>query len=124
MQETVALFPEGWRTVYLVMLGLLLGGGLGLAVVEEFFWRGRIEFVVKMLAVSAHGGGIAPVAALFAVFLTEVWRTMALLSEKLRNRLRNQGRIEASSSWRKWFDRYEEARKKGEPFDEPPPDRR
>ena len=57
---------------------------------------------------------------------------MALLSEKLRDRIRNQGRTagraeglaEASSDWRKWFDRYEEARRKGEPFDEPPPDRR
>ena len=57
---------------------------------------------------------------------------MALLSEKLRDRIRDQGhaaghaegRVEASSDWRKWLDRYEEARKKGEPFDEPPPDRR
>ena len=63
---------------------------------------------------------------------------MALLSEKLRDRIRNQGRemgrkegrvegraaghAEASSHWRMWFNRYEEARKKGEPFDEPPPD--
>ena len=57
---------------------------------------------------------------------------MALLSEKLRDRIRNQGRVlgrvegrvEESSKWRDWFERYEEARKKGEPFDEPPPDRR
>ena len=61
---------------------------------------------------------------------------MALLSEKLRDRIRNQGRemgrkegraaghAEASSHWRMWFKRYEEARKKGEPFDEPPPDGR
>ena len=49
---------------------------------------------------------------------------MALLSEKLRDRIRKQGRAEASSDWRNWLDRYEEARKKGEPFDEPPPDRR
>ncbi len=55
---------------------------------------------------------------------------MALLSEKLRDRIRNQGRAEgraegqalASSRWRDWFNRYEETRKKGEPFDEPPPD--
>ena len=49
---------------------------------------------------------------------------MALLSEKLRDRIRNQGRAAASSEWRKWLDRYEEARRKGEPFDEPPPDKR
>ena len=61
---------------------------------------------------------------------------MALLSEKLRDRIRNQGRVlgreeglaegleRASSRWREWFERYEEARRKGEPFDEPPPDRR
>ena len=63
---------------------------------------------------------------------------MALLSEKLRDRIRNQGRVlgreegreagreegrvEASSKWRDWFERYEAARRKGEPFDEPPPD--
>ena len=63
---------------------------------------------------------------------------MALLSEKLRDRIRGQGReeglaagraagreeglAEASSKWRDWFERYEEARRKGEPFDEPPPD--
>ena len=67
---------------------------------------------------------------------------MALLSEKLRDRIRGQGReeglaagraagreeglaegrVEASSKWREWFERYEAARKKGEPFDEPPPD--
>ena len=53
---------------------------------------------------------------------------MALLSEKLRDRIRNQGRVEGrveeSSKRRDWFERYEDARKKGEPFDEPPPDRR
>ena len=124
MQEAVALFPEGWRTAYLVILGLLLAAGLGLAVLEEFVWNGRVGFVVKMLAVVRHGGGIAPVSALLAVFLTEARRIMALLSEKLRDRIRNQGRVEATSEWRKWFDRYEEARRKGEPFDEPPPDRR
>ena len=51
---------------------------------------------------------------------------MALLSEKLRDRIRNQGRAEGqaleSSRWREWFNRYEEARRKGEPFNEPPPD--
>ena len=128
VQEAVALFPEGWRTAYLIILGLLLAVGLGLAALEEFLWHGRIGFVVKLLAVSRHGGGIAPVSVLLAVFLTEAWRSMALLSEKLRDRIRNQGRVaghaEASSDWRDWFNRYEEARKKGEPFDEPPPDRR
>ena len=132
VQEAAALFPEGWRTAYLVILGLLLAVGLGLAALEEFLWNGRIGLVVKLLAVSRHGGGIAPVSVLLAVFLTEAWRSMALLSEKLRDRIRNQGRAEgrveglekASSDWRKWLDRYEEARKKGEPFDEPPPDRR
>ena len=71
---------------------------------EEFLWNGRIRFVVKVLA----------------VFLTEAWRIMALLSEKLRDRIRNQGRAaglsEASSDWRKWLDRYEEARRKGDPL--------
>ena len=128
VQEGMALFPEGWRTAYLIILGLLLGVGLGLATLEEFLWHGKIQFVVKVLAVLRHGGGIAPVSALLAVFLTEAWRTMALLSEKLRDRLRAQGRAaghaEASSDWREWFDRYEDARRKGEPFDEPPPDRR
>ena len=127
VQEAVALFPEGWRTAYLVILGMLLGVGLGIAVLEEFLWHGRIGFVVKVLAVSGHGGGIAPVSVLLAVFLTEAWRSMALLSEKLRDRIRNQGRVEgrveASSRWRDWFDRYEEARRKGEPFEEPPPDK-
>ena len=124
VQEAVALFPDGWRTAYLVILGLLLAVGLSIAALEEFLWNGRIGPVVKVLAVVEHGGGIAPVSVLLAVFLTEAWRSMALLSEKLRDRIRNQGRVEASSNWRKWFDRYEEARRKGEPFNEPPPDRR
>ena len=127
VQEAVALFPEGWRTAYLVILGMLLGVGLGIAVLEEFLWHGKIEFVVRILAVAGHGGGVTPVSVLLAVFLTEAWRSMALLSEKLRDRIRNQGRaaerVEVNSRWRNWFDRYEEARKKGEPFDEPPPDK-
>lgn len=140
VQEAVALFPDGWRTAYLVILGLLLAVGLSIAALEEFLWNGRIGPVVKVLAVVEHGGGIAPVSVLLAVFLTEAWRSMALLSEKLRDRIRNQGReaghaaghaaglakgrAEASLAWREWFARYEEARRKGEPFDEPPPDRR
>ena len=133
VQEAVALFPEGWRTAYLVILGMLLGvRGLVSRHLEEFLWHGKIEFVVRILAVAGHGGGVTPVSVLLAVFLTEAWRSMALLSEKLRDRIRNQGRaegrtegsVEASSIWREWFDRYEEARRKGEPFDEPPPDRR
>ena len=127
VQEAVALFPEGWRTAYLVILGMLLGVGLGIAALEEFLWHGKIEFVVRILAVARHGGGVTPVSVLLAVFLTEAWRIMALLSEKLRDRIRDQGRaaerVEVNSRWRNWFDRYEEARKKGEPFDEPPPDK-
>lgn len=138
VHDAAALFPEGWRTAYLVILGLLLAAGLGLAVLEEFVWNGRIGTVVKLLVVVRHGGGIAPVSALLAVFLTEAWRSMALLSEKLRDRIRNQGRalgreeglvegrvegrLEAASKWQAWFQRYEEARRKGEPFNEPPPD--
>ncbi len=127
VQEAMALFPEGWRTAYLVILGMLLGVGLGIAALEEFLWHGKIEFVVRILAVAGHGGGVTPVSVLLAVFLTEAWRIMALFSEKLRDRIRNQGRaaerVEVNSRWRNWFDRYEEARKKGEPFDEPPPDK-
>ena len=139
-QENAALFPEGWRTAYMVILGLLLVVGFGLAALEEFLWHGRIEIVVNILEVAQHGGGIAPVSVLLAVFLTEGWRTMTLLSQRLRNRIRDQGKVEglklgisqghelghaeASSEWREWFDEHEEARKKGEPFDKPPPDRR
>ena len=71
VQEAVALFPEGWRTAYLVILGMLLGVGLGIAALEEFLWHGKIEFVVRILAVAGHGGGVTPVSVLLAVFLTE-----------------------------------------------------
>ena len=37
---------------------------------------------------------------------------------------RAAGHAKASSHWRMWFECYEEARKKGEPFNEPPPDMR
>ena len=67
----MALFPEGWRTAYLVILGMLLGVGLGIAGLEEFLWHGRIGFVVRILAVAGHGGGVTPVSALLAVFLTD-----------------------------------------------------
>lgn len=51
VQEAVALFPEVWRTAYLIILGMLLAAGLGLAVMEEFIWHCRIGFVAKALAV-------------------------------------------------------------------------
>ena len=127
VQEAVALFPEGWRTAYLVILGMLLGVGLGIAALEEFLWHGKIEFVVRILAVAGHGGGVTPVSVLLAVFLTEAWRSMALLSEKLRDRIRNQGRaaerVEASSIGGIGLTAMKRRVRKGEPFDEPPPDK-
>ena len=54
-----------------MILGMLLGVGLGIATLEEFLWHGKIEFVVRILAVAGHGGGVTPVSVLLAVFLTE-----------------------------------------------------
>ncbi len=90
-----------WRYYALKRSDAQCGGVQEFAALEEFLWNGGIGFVVKVLA----------------VFLTEAWRIIALLSEKLRDLIRNQGRAagpaEASSDRRKWFDRYEEARRKG-----------
>ncbi len=38
-----------------------------------------------------------------------------------RKEARKEGRVEADSRWRAWYDRMREAEAKGEPFDEPPP---
>ena len=35
---------------------------------------------------------------------------------------REEGREEASEGWRAWYNRMQEARQRGEAFDEPPPD--
>lgn len=78
VQEAVALFPQGWRTAYLVILGLLLAVGLGFAALEEFLWHGKIGVVVKILAVARHGGGIAPSRRCWLFFsrrLGELWHS-------------------------------------------------
>ena len=46
-----------------------------------------------------------------------------VLASILKERYRKEGRHEAHAEWEAWYERWRQAARAGEPFDEPPPTR-
>ncbi len=67
-------------------------------------------------------------AVISTIVLMEVWDAMMATRdavndwlEKRREKARAEGQATERAKWQAWYSRWEDARKRNEPFDEPPP---
>ena len=86
--------------------------------------------IIRLLVLNLANTGVG--AAIAALATTEIRRSIMViaryLEEKLvkpqREKLIKQGREQRDAAWQEWLERMEQARENGEPFNEPPPNRR
>ena len=120
---------SGWPNTYLLMLGLFTVVNVTMFTLDTNLWQGSVNMVVYYHTLVDYFGGAAPFSILKAVLATEGWRSIMLLSERIRYRLRQegreegleQGREEQANEDRAWYKRMRNAIERGEDFDEPLP---
>lgn len=75
---------------------------------------------------TAVGRAMGPIAVLTAIVTVTLIEGGSMLSERFKKRRfeegRQEGRQEAANAWREWNERREEAARRGQPFNDPPPD--
>ncbi len=105
---------------------------LFLASIGTLIWReleaGAGGVPERILNVWIGVAGAALASAATAMLLSEAGAGLMLLREKLesvREERRAEGRAAGRTAerhrWEAWYERFEAARKRGDPFDEPPP---
>ena len=98
----------------------------------EVVYGGHASAVGAAIAVGLKMSALIPLWGVMAVIIVDSGRrVMVLLPDgraKIRAKARAEGKAEGRaesahelSAWADWYARWEEAKAKGEPFDEPPP---
>lgn len=119
------------RTAYLLTFGALFGGSLAFLAITGHS-AAAIMGLAGSVAIASAGAAmfIAETGGYIMVFVDAAiaWRD-GKFAERFRRGLEQgldegieRGRAEADRKWRAWYERLEEARARGETFDEPPPD--
>ena len=114
------------RTAYLFTFGVLFGGSLAFLAITGHS-AAAIMGLAGSVAIASAGAAmfIAETGGYVMVFVDAAiaWRD-GKFAERFRkglNQGREEGRDEADRDWLAWYARQEEAKARGEPFDEPPP---
>ena len=122
--ETKTLYFRVFTTLFLV--------GMVLLIVREVQAGGAAFLVERILHVWESAAAVAIASAAMSLTGIETGGLVMLWREKLENvraarreegRVvgREEGRDERQREWMAWYERLEEARREGRPFDEPPP---
>ena len=110
------------RTAYLLTFGVLFGGSLAFLAVTGH-GAATIMGLAGSVAIGSAGAAmfVAETGGYVMVFVDAAiaWRD-GKFAERFRRGI-EKGREDADRDWLAWLARQEEARARGEPFDEPPP---
>ena len=83
-------------------------------------------FSTCIVAIGLKTSGFIPLWFLTSVVLVDIGRFLMVLLPNLRGKIRAEGKAEGAdqmyAKWSAWNARRIEAARKGEPFDEPPPE--
>ena len=132
------IFEPGseWPKTYLYTLMAFTVANAAIFVLDATVWLGGVKAVTLYNGLVEYFGGAAPFSLLKAALVSETWRLVMLLSERIRMRIRESGREEGREEERRrnaeeqlrnteelnrWYARLQQAQDKGVEFSEPPP---
>ena len=134
-REAIWSVRESTRTAYLVVFVALFGTGMGLMVAAGGGDPER-TMLQTVVAYWSLAGGMALASATGSMIVVDVGGPIMVLLDRAldardarREAFREEGRVEGLAEgrderqreWMAWYERLEEARREGKPFDEPPP---
>ena len=138
-REAIWSVRESTRTAYLVVFVALFGTGMGLMVAAGSGDPERTT-LQTVVAYWSLAGGMALASATGSMIVVDVGGPIMVLLDRAldardarREAFREEGRVEGLAEgldkgrderqreWMAWYERLEEARREGKPFDEPPP---
>ncbi len=114
---------------YFALFTLFASLGLGFLLWYEVFWNTADTLPQTVLAISKGLGLNTAGAAGLSLQIVEGPRFVMVAADyftkrwlnPLKEKLRQEGRVETNAKWDAWNARRMAAEEKGEPFDEPPP---
>ena len=131
--------PRKWANPALKIYSFIFLG-YSIWVAYQAFGRTTKPLIEKMALFFTHIGAFSVVEAITIVALIQVWDIIMYLTNKFKTDLakiraevraegraegetigETRGRAEAYQIWTEWYNRQEEAKAQGLPFDEPPP---
>lgn len=123
--------PRKWANPALKIYSFIFLG-YAIWVAYQAFGGTTKPLMEKMALLVTHIGAFSVVEAITIVALIQVWDIIMYLTNKfktdlakIRAEVRAEGeaigRAEAYQIWTEWYNRQEEAKARGLPFDEPPP---
>ena len=138
-REAIWSVRESTRTAYLVVFVALFGTGMGLMVAAGGGDPERTT-LQTVVAYWSLAGGMALASATGSMIVVDTGGPIMVLLDRAldardarRKAFREEGRVEGLAEGRAereqemrrelmaWYERLEEARREGKPFDEPPP---
>ena len=130
-REAIWSVRESTRTAYLVVFVALFGTGMGLMVAAGGGDPERTT-LQTVVAYWSLAGGMALASATGSMIVVDTGGPIMVLLDRAldardarRKAFREEGRVEGREEMRReamaWYERLEEARREGKPFDEPPP---
>lgn len=123
--------PDEQAAHFTLFITFMAAGVTFLICYELFVEQNRRALpIIRLLVLNLANTGVG--AAIAALATTEIRRSIMViaryLEEKLvkpqREKLIKQGREQRDAAWQEWLERMEQARENGEPFNDPPPNRR
>ena len=127
--------PHKWANPALKIYSFIFLG-YSIWVAYQAFGSTTKSLVEEMGSLVPHIAAFSVVEAITIVTLIQVWDIIMYLTNKFKTNLAKiraevraegraegeaRGRAEADQIWTEWYNRQEEAKAQGLPFDEPPP---
>ena len=94
---------------------------VGIIFIVAEAWQPSTSIRAILLLIWERTGALALASAVFAIIVVEAGGWIMVLTSRIREALRREGRKEERARWEGWNRRREEAQAQGKPFNEPPP---
>ena len=135
-EDLLSILREHRPYYFWVLVAQMLVSGAAIAW-WEVVYGGHASAIGVAIAVGLKMSALIPLWGLITVIVVDIRRRIVVLLPDGRAKIRAEGivigearvRAEAAreferlrSAWADWYARWEDAKEKGEPFDEPPPD--
>ena len=119
-EDLLSILREHRPYYFWVLVAQMVVSGAAIAW-WEVVYGGHASAVGAAIAVALKMSALIPLWGVMAVIVVDIRRRIVVLLPDGRAKIRAEGEARRHSAWADWYARWEEAKAKGESFDEPPP---
>ena len=119
-EDLLSILREHRPYYFWVLVAQMVVSGAAIAW-WEVVYGGHASGIGAAIAVALKMSALIPLWGVTTVIIVDLGRRVMVLLPDGRAKIRAEGRAETHAAWADWYARWEEAKAKGESFDEPPP---